>query len=151
MVFMLLGAAKVETISAFQETESPVILPLYLSGISAGFPSPADDYLDKKLSLDELLIRNSTATFLIQVSGHSMIGAGILDKAIAVVDRSIKPSTGDIVTAIVDNEFLIKRMQIIDGAVYLIAENPKYGPIRLDEENGDCIWGVVTAVINKFK
>jgi DNA polymerase V len=119
--------------------------------VSAGFPSPAEDYIDKRLSLDEYLIQNKTATFFVQVSGTSMVNAGISDGSLVVVDRSLKAQSGDIVVAIVNNEFLIKRIEMRGSECFLHAENEKYGTVTLNENSGDCIWGVVTSCIQKFR
>jgi DNA polymerase V len=138
-------------IHRFQESPGGASYPLFLSGVSAGFPSPAEDYIDKKLSLDEYLIQNKTATFFVQVSGDSMINAGIHDGSLIVVDRSLQPQHNDIVMAIVNNEFLIKRLNIQGNTLLLLAENNGYEPVKMDENNGDCIWGVVISCIQKFR
>lgn len=142
---------KVISIIGFKESPADSSYPLFLSGVSAGFPSPAEDYIDKKLSLDEYLIHNKTATFFVQVSGNSMINAGINDGSLVVVDRSLNAQSGDIVVAIVQNEFLIKRLEMRGSECYLLAENALYNTVKLDENSGDCIWGVVTSCIQKFR
>jgi DNA polymerase V len=139
------------TIMGFKESPPDSSYPLFLSGVSAGFPSPAEDYIDKRLSLDEYLIQNKTATFFVQVSGTSMVNAGISDGSLVVVDRSLKAQSGDIVVAIVNNEFLIKRIEMRGSECYLHAENEQYGTVTLNENSGDCIWGVVTSCIQKFR
>ena len=138
-------------IMGFQESPPDSSYPLFLSGVSAGFPSPAEDYIDKRLSLDEYLIQNKTATFFVQVSGTSMVNAGIYDGSLVVVDRSLKAQSGDIVVAIVNNEFLIKRIEMRGSECFLHAENERYETVRLNENSGDCIWGIVTSCIQKFR
>ena len=124
--------------------------PLYSSGVSAGFPSPAEDYMEKKLDLNELLIQHPSATFFVRVNGDSMIGAGISHDNILIVDRSLEAVSGKIVIAIVGGEFTVKRL-VKKGASYtLVAENPAYPPIPINEEASCEIWGVVTSSINQF-
>lgn len=126
-----------------------VKIPLFICSVKAGFPSPADDYIDKKLDLNEYLIANKASTFFVKVIGDSMIGAGIFPNSILVVDRSIEVTNGKIVLAILNGEFTIKRFKKIRGKIQLIAENPKYQPIEIIEEHEFEVWGVVTSVINK--
>lgn len=145
------SSSNIQAIMGFKESPPDSAYPLFLSGVSAGFPSPAEDYIDKRLSLDEHLIQNKTATFFVQVSGNSMINAGINDGALVVVDRSLNAQSGDIVVAIVQNEFLIKRLHIHNGLCHLLAENKEYQSVIMDENSGDCIWGVVTSCIQKFR
>jgi DNA polymerase V len=138
-------------IMGFRESPPDSAYPLFLSGVSAGFPSPAEDYIDKRLSLDEYLIQNKTATFFVQVSGTSMVNAGIYDGSLVIVDRSLKAQSGDIVVAIVNNEFLIKRIEMRGSECFLHAENAQFSTVKLNENSGDCIWGVVTSCIQKFR
>jgi len=123
-----------------------VTLPLYLTTIKAGFPSPADDFLDKSLDLNEYLIPHPAATFLLRVSGDSMIKAGIFPNDILIVDKSKEPKNRDIVIGVIDNEFTVKRYVKNSSGEYLCPENPNYHPIKLAE--GNQIWGVVTYVIH---
>lgn len=122
---------------------------LVSSNVAAGFPSPADDYLEGELDLNSYLVKNPVASFFIRVAGDSMINAGIFDKDLLVVDRSRITKNGDIVIAVVDGEFTVKRYNISDGKVTLIAENPNYPSIELTEEILQ-IWGVVTSTIHEF-
>jgi len=116
--------------------------------ISAGFPSPADDYLENNLSLDELIIKNKSATFFVRVEGDSMINAGIHSDDILVVDRSITPKSGHIIVAIIEGEFTVKRL-VIEGKKYALkAENPRYKNIALDEHSNFMVWGIVIAVLH---
>ena len=122
--------------------------PLFLSGVSAGFPSPADDYLDRKLDLNEHLIKNPAATFFVRVAGDSMTAAGINNNDILVVDRSLEPNNNNIVIAVINGELTVKRLIKNSGRCHLIAENPDYPPLDIDEEMELEIWGVVTFAIH---
>lgn len=132
------------------ERKSAIRRPLFLSGVSAGFPSPADDYVDRKLDLNELLIRNPAATFFVRVAGDSMTGAGISHNDILVVDRSLEPAGGSIVIAVYDGELTVKRLVCDKTGMRLVAENPDYPPLDITGENGCEIWGVVTSVVHQF-
>jgi DNA polymerase V len=118
-------------------------LPLVLCRASAGFPSPADDYLDRPLDFNELLIENPDATFAVRVVGDSMIGAGIFPGDIAVVDRSKTARDKSIVLAVLDGEFTLKRYRQRGERHWLEAENESYGPIELTEDSAFEIWGVI--------
>ncbi|MDW7771611.1 MAG: translesion error-prone DNA polymerase V autoproteolytic subunit [Desulfobulbaceae bacterium] len=133
------------------EQKSRIRRPLFLSGVSAGFPSPADDYVDRKLDLNELLIKNPAATFFVRVAGDSMTGAGIQHDDILVVDRSLEPGSGNIVIAVYDGELTVKRLIHDKKGMRLAAENPNYPSLIIAEENGCEIWGVVTSVVHQFK
>lgn len=123
-------------------------IPLGESKVSAGFPSPAADYEEKRLDINEYLIRNPVSTFFFPVQGDSMEGAEIFDGDILVVDRSIKARHGHIVIAFVDGERLVKRLDNRGGRVALVAENPRYPALELSGDMELVIWGVV---IGKFK
>ena len=123
-------------------------LPMYGNKLSAGFPSPADDFLDKKIDLNEHLIKHPAATFFIRVEGDSMIQAGIFSGDTLIVDRSIQAASGRVVVAVLNGEFLVKRLKKIRNKIYLEAENPKYKPIEITESTPFEIWGVVTTVIH---
>jgi DNA polymerase V len=127
-----------------------VLRPLFSSGVSAGFPSPAEDYIEQRLDLNELLIQNPAATFFVRVSGDSMEGAGINDGDILVVDRSLAPASGRIVVAIIHGEFTVKRLYRDVHSCRLLAENPAYPAIEVSEESGCEIWGIVTSSIHQF-
>ena len=116
-------------------------------GISAGFPSPADDFKEIRISLDEELVKNSEATFYARVSGESMIEAGIDDGDLLVIDRSLSPENGKIGICMIDGDFTVKRIKKTNGKLYLLPENKKYEAIELKEENELIIWGIVTYVI----
>ncbi|MCW1953750.1 MAG: translesion error-prone DNA polymerase V autoproteolytic subunit [Flavobacteriia bacterium] len=121
--------------------------PIIEGGISAGFPSPADDFKEIRISLDENLVRNKEATFYARVSGESMIGAGLDDGDLLVIDRSLEPKDGKIAVCYIDGEFTVKRLKIQEGKLYLMPENNKYKPIEVHEDNTLLVWGVVTYVI----
>ncbi|MBW2505916.1 MAG: translesion error-prone DNA polymerase V autoproteolytic subunit [Deltaproteobacteria bacterium] len=124
--------------------------PLFLSGVSAGFPSPADDYLDRNLDLNEHLVKNPAATFFVRVAGDSMTGAGINDNDILVVDRSLDPCSGSIVIAAVNGELTVKRLLKNKNSCRLIAENPAYPDLEVNEETPLEIWGVATYAIHSL-
>jgi len=131
------------------EKEYPI--PYILSRISAGFPSPADDYIENNLSLSELLIINYLSTFLMKVSGDSMIDVGINNGDILIVDRSIEAKNRDIVIAVLEGNLTVKRLLIKPmGEIVLKSENPLYQNILIPEGESLEIWGVVTSVIHQF-
>ena len=131
-------------------TPLPRVLPLTLfSGkVAAGFPSPADDYVEKTLDLNELLVQKPAATFFVRAQGESMLGAGIHPNDILVVDRSIEPVPGKIVICALNGELTVKRLQRDNEQWQLKAENPAYADIVLHDELEMVIWGVVTNVIH---
>ena len=118
--------------------------------VPAGFPSPAADHTRKRLDLNEHLIRNKEATFVFRVKGDSMIGIGIYDDDELLVDRSIEPKHGNIVLAVLNNEFTVKRLHRRGGVVKLIAENPIYPHIVVKDGEELMIWGVVTRNLHKL-
>ena len=126
----------------------PMKLPLYSCKISAGFPSPADDHLEKKLDLNSHLIKHPAATFFVRVNGDSMINAGINDNDILIVDRSLKPSHGKIVIAVVDGQMTVKRLHKRSGKLILMPENNHFKPIEITESMTVEIWGVVVTSIH---
>ncbi|AGH35072.1 TPA: LexA family protein [Acinetobacter baumannii] len=124
-----------------------MLVPYALEKISAGFPSPAQDYVDKALDMNEHLIKNETSTFIVKVASLSMLNAGIDIDDELIVDRSLDAKHGDIVVALVDNEFTVKRLMIDESGQWLKAENPEYKNIYLQEGQELIIWGVVTHII----
>ena len=124
--------------------------PLFSCAVSAGFPSPADDYLERDLDLNEFFIKHESATFYVRVSGDSMEKAGIYHNDILVVDKSLEPRDRSIVVAVIDGELTVKRLSRRDGVVQLVPENPNYQPIVIKPEQEFLIWGVVTGVCRKF-
>ncbi|MDD4309655.1 MAG: translesion error-prone DNA polymerase V autoproteolytic subunit [Candidatus Cloacimonetes bacterium] len=119
------------------------------SKINAGFPSPAQDYIEGKLDLNEHLISHPASTYFVRVDGYSMIGAGILPDDILVVDRALEASDKRIIIAIVDGELTVKRLRIVEQDYYLMPENDEFLPIHIHEGVDFVIWGVVTYVIHK--
>ncbi len=131
--------------------ESPeVYLPELSARVPAGFPSPADDYLERTLDLNAYLINNHAASFFIRVAGESMDGAGIFPGDILLVDRSVSPAHNRIVVAVLDSEMVVKRLQYRQGRGVLVSENPEFKPIEITDAMEVYIWGVVTAVIRKL-
>ncbi|WP_272959307.1 LexA family protein [Zunongwangia profunda] len=122
-------------------------LPLFHCGISAGFPSPADDHLEDRIDLNHEFIKNKDATFFGRAEGDSMEGAGISNGDLLVIDKSLKPKSGQIAVCFLDGEFTVKRIQIEKNVIWLIAENKKYAPIKVTADNEFVIWGIVTNVI----
>lgn len=130
------------------EKKRRVLRPLFLSGVAAGFPSPADDYIDRELDLNEYLIVNPASTFFVRVAGDSMIGAGINHDDILVVDRSLEPMSGKVVIAIIEGELTVKRLVRTADCWRLVAENPAYADTVLAGEAELEIWGVATSAIH---
>ena len=119
-------------------------------GISAGFPSPADDFKEVRISLDKELIKNKEATFYARVSGDSMENAGLNDGDLLVIDRSLNPENNKIAVCCLDGDFTVKRIVKEKDKLYLKPENKKYKPIKLNKDNELVIWGVVTYVIKSL-
>ncbi len=126
------------------------VRPLFSHRVSAGFPSAAEEYLEKGLDLNTYLVRNKTATFYFRVEGTSMTGARIFDGDMVVVDRSINPKHRHIVLAVVNSEYTVKRLHKRAGVIELRAENSLYAPIQFGEGETLEIWGVVVGVVCKF-
>jgi len=124
-------------------------LPISNSSVQAGFPSPADDYIEKQLDLHELMVKHPAATFFVKVEGESMRDAGINSGDILVVDKSIEATNGKIVVAIVDGEFTVKRLSIGSSGAYLVPENIDFQKIKIDENTEFKVWGVVVYIIHK--
>ncbi|PXY39643.1 peptidase S24 [Flavobacterium cheongpyeongense] len=129
--------------------ESEIRIRYNTEGVSAGFPSPAADFMETSIDLNKELSENPLATFYVRVKGNSMIDAGINDKDVLVVDRSLEPQNNKIAICFIDGEFTVKRIQVEKDCMYLIPENPNYSPIKVTEENQLIIWGMVTYVIKK--
>ena len=117
--------------------------------VPAGFPSPAEDHMDLDLDLSNYLIQHPSATFCVRVEGDSMIGAGIQSGDVILIDRSLTPTCGSIVLAVIDGEFTVKRVDIIDDKLFLIPENHRLKPMEVSEGSNFQVWGVVTFVIHK--
>lgn len=140
----------VATLYSAPDKPSPVTRPLFLSLVVAGFPSPADDYLDRDLDLHELLIQHPAATYYVRLSGDSMKWAGLYDGDILVVDRSLEPKHHDIVIAVLDGELTVKRLYRQGDLVQLRPANPRYPIITIHADQELLIWGVVTGSIRQF-
>ena len=123
-------------------------LQFFLNPVTAGFPSPASDYVDKSVDLNEILIKNKVATFLVRALGDSMINAGIFSGDILIVDKSITPSSKNIVVAILNGEFTVKRFIQENNKIILRPENPRYKDLEINSEDDFKIWGVVSFVIH---
>jgi DNA polymerase V len=124
-------------------------LPFVNQGISAGFPSPADDFLDIKIDLNREFIKNPNATFYARVRGKSMIGAGLNDGDLLIIDRSLEPEHKKIAVCFIDGDFTVKRIHKEKDIIWLMPENEDYQPIQVTSDNEFIIWGVVTTVIKK--
>jgi DNA polymerase V len=116
--------------------------------VPAGWPSPAQDYAEADLDLNTHLIRNRSATFIVQVAGESMLGAGISDRDELIVDRSLTPVDGDVVIAVVEGELTVKRLRLLPGGPELHPENPDYPILRPRDLQ---IWGVVTTCLHRLR
>ncbi|WP_370690816.1 LexA family protein [Methylicorpusculum sp.] len=123
-------------------------MPLFSGKVAAGFPSPADNYIEKTLDLNELLVQRPAATFFVRAEGESMLGAGIHPNDILVVDRSLEPVTGKIIICALNGELTVKRLKSERDVIVLGAENPAYPDIVVQDGMDMVIWGVVTNVIH---
>ncbi|MDR5590493.1 S24 family peptidase [Christiangramia sp. SM2212] len=119
----------------------------FVGNITAGFPSPADDHLDKSIDLNSEIIKDRDATFFGRVEGDSMTGAGIEHGDLLVINKGLEPKNGKIAVCFIDGEFTVKRIKIEEDMIWLVAENQKYQPIKVTAENDFLIWGIVTNVI----
>ena len=122
-----------------------------ISFISAGFPSPAEDFTELSISLDKHLIKNPAATFMAYANGDSMVRAGIHHGDILIVDRSLNTRDGDVIIALLHGEFTVKQVSIINGLLFLVPNNPQYSSVRITSEMGFEVWGVVTCSIRKHR
>lgn len=130
---------------------TPFRLPLFGNCVAAGFPSPADDYLEGRLSLDEHLVPHKDATFFVRARGSSMLDAGIHDGDLMVVDKSLTPSFGDIVVAVLDGGFTVKYLARRGKAIVLKPANAQFGEIEFKDGQELQIWGVVTASVREYR
>jgi len=136
-----------------QQGIKPLVVrpPLFLSPATCGFPSPAEDFVERNLSLDEHLIHHPATTFFMTVVGSSMTDCGIHSGDLLIVDRSLEPANGQVVVAYLNQEFTVKRFKRSKGGrMYLVAENPDFQPIEITGEMEFQVWGVVTATIHQF-
>ncbi|MFA7598023.1 MAG: translesion error-prone DNA polymerase V autoproteolytic subunit [Candidatus Cloacimonas sp.] len=132
------------------DSKKKILRPLIGMKIPAGFPSPAQDYIEGTLDLNEFLISHPASTYFVRVEGNSMINAGIFPDDLLIVDRSLEPSHNKVVIALVDGELTVKRLKVIDGRYILAPENEDYEPIEVEEWMDMLVWGVVTYVIHKL-
>lgn len=139
--------ATVTQISLPAAVFTELLYPFYQSAIPAGFPSPAADYIEEKIDLNQLLIKTPSATFFVKVEGESMVDAFIPPKALLVVDRSVNPVNGDIIVAVINGEFTVKRLLQTHAGTFLTPENKKYKPIRIEADMDFMVWGVVSKII----
>lgn len=140
----------VEVLSPIAEPQ-PIRCPLFTSRVAAGFPSPADDYIEDWLDLNSLLISDKPATFFVRVKGESMIEEGIRPGDLLVVDKGMEPQSGDIVIAVIDNELTVKELEIAaNGRIRLLPANRELSPIELHDGQQLLVWGVVTATVHQF-
>lgn len=126
-------------------------IPLFVQKVPAGFPSPADDYIEESLDLNSYMIRHKASTFVFTVQGDSMIGVGIFDGDKLVVDRAVEPRHQHIVVAVINNDYTVKTLFKWRGVIELRAENPSYRPIRFKDTDELQIWGVVVGILRRFK
>ena len=131
-------------------TETVLELPYIDQGVSAGFPSPALDFVDLTIDLNKHLIKHPSATFYGRVKGHSLKNAGINDGDLLIIDKSLEPTNGKIAVCYIDGEFTAKRINITKNELWLMPENEEYKPIKIDENNNFMVWGIVTHVIKSF-
>jgi len=124
-------------------------IPMFTNSVHAGFPSPAEDYMDLDLNLQDHLIQNPSATFCIRAVGESMNDAGIQSGDIMLVDKSLTPKNRSVVLAVIDGEFTVKRVNVSEKELYLMPENENFPPIKITEEMDFQVWGVVTYIIHK--
>tara|TARA_B100001778_G_C18463429_1_gene572302 strand:+ start:428 stop:856 length:429 start_codon:yes stop_codon:yes gene_type:complete len=124
-------------------------IAFYNSSVPAGFPSPAEDHMDIPLDLNEHLIRHPAATFYVYAKGNSMQNSGIYDGDLLIVDRAVEPKLKNIVIAVIDGEFTVKRISKIKNKIYLLPDNKEYQPIEIKDSSNFQIWGVVIYTIHK--
>lgn len=131
------------------EYQGFVSLTYVEGGIKAGFPSPAEDFQGRRISLDKELINNETSTFFARVDGDSMQDAGMSDGDLLVIDRSLEPQNGKIAVCMLDGEFTVKRLRVENDGIYLVPENEKFTEIKVEENQELVIWGIVTYVVKR--
>lgn len=132
------------------DVSSEVNLPFFDVGISAGFPSPADDFIELSIDLNKEFIKHKYTTYFARVKGHSMKNAGISDGDLLIIDKSLEPQNNKIAVCQIDGEFTVKRIRIEKDIIWLIAENEDYQPIKVTPENNFVIWGIVIHSIKSF-
>ena len=122
-----------------------------ITSISAGFPSPAEDFSELSISLDKHLIQNPSATFMAYANGNSMVDAGIHHGDILIIDRSLNARDGDIIIAVLHGEFTVKQLSIINNTFFLLPKNPKYSPVKISDDMDFEVWGIVSYSIRKHR
>lgn len=132
------------------DISSEVKIPFFDVGISAGFPSPADDFIESSIDLNKELIRHKYTTYFARVKGYSMKNVGINDGDLLIIDKSLEPQNNRIAVCQIDGEFTVKRIKIEKEIIWLIAENEDYQPIKVTPENNFVIWGIVVHCIKSF-
>jgi DNA polymerase V len=143
--------SKIIVLYKYKPGTAKLNVALYSSKVAAGFPSPAEDYIDKALDLNEHLIKHPAATFFVTVAGDSMLEAGIQNNDVLIVDRSIKPASGHIVIAVIDGQLTVKKLlQKKNGGIFLMPANPHYQPLEISGDMECHIWGVVMHAIHSF-
>ena len=141
---------KYKNLDLFQPIQKKQILtPIFLDSVSAGFPSPATDYVENKLDLNEYLIKHPAATFIVKAKGPSMTDAGILSGDLLIVDRSITPKSNNIVIASIFGDLTVKKLQKKKNSLFLLSANSDYPSIEVKEEMECFVWGVVTYIIHE--
>lgn len=128
-------------------TDTSIEIPYFQTGVSGGFPSPAEDFTEGSIDLNKELIKNPSATFFVRVNGNSMIDAGIKNGDLLIVDRSLTPHNGNIAVCVLDGDFTVKRIKIESDCIYLVPANTDFNPIKVTTDKDFLIWGVVTNVI----
>lgn len=146
---MIKNSIKIKEIYSFKNN-SKIKLPLYSSKIKAGFPSPADDYIEKELDLNTHLIKHPAATFFLKVEGDSMINAGIHSGDILIVDKALETKNNSVVIAVINGELTVKRIFKNEKKLYLMPENQNYKPIEVKPDMDFQVWGIVTYVIHSL-
>lgn len=136
-------------LSFYSMEEKTLDIPFYQSNVSAGFPSPAEDFMELDLNLQEYLVQHPSATFCVKVTGDSMQNAGIFSGDVMVVDRALEPKNKTIVLAVLDGEFTVKRIHKKGDLLFLNPENDNFKPIEITQEMNFKVWGVVTHIIHK--
>ena len=126
-------------------------IPLFVDKVFAGFPSPAENHIEKELDLHELLVDNPSSTFIVRATGNSMVEAGIHSGDLMVVDKSIKPENGSIIIASINGEFTVKKIEQKNNELYLVPANKNYNKIKINEFDDFEVWGVITHTIHSFK
>lgn len=141
---------KIQSVARPEDAPRVNPLPLYASQPAAGFPAPGDDQVENILDINDLVVKNPASTFFVRVEGDSMIGAGIFNGDVLVVDRSVDPSDKMIVVAAVNGELVVKRLSIQKNTQLLVSENANYEPITIGDGEECFIWGVVVGSVRQF-